>query len=711
MADPKTRFPVNPLVIRAASGKLILPAEVAGKIQNFESTSEGTLTSIRGPTPLIPTGVFDTSSTYGNMHGIFHARLEHSTLNRDITLIHTGDSIYCHQGWNRAAPLMQLIGPRGSGAKIEAPIADHTRPQFPTQFELTDRGIVIVPQNRSRAYFFDGETILPLGYDRAPAPPIAFGPETSKSDEPNREGYSVDRSNITGTYTLNRDFGFGRIGTIDTYTHDNSLGGRLIYGSYQGAVQWLDHFGNLSPISPRSNEVVLSSQRKSDAVPDVLLKHLVWLGIDRGPDGTVARRLVRTKDLKNSGSSSLFIVPGNVGFGTITPEANVPDNHSKVWPDNTPDAWLIAEAPAVMPVPLFKLCCFGMGRLWIANTDDQPGAIIPSLPGRYGTFGSGSAIYPDPNGGEITGIWSTAGGMITTTRTSTYMIVPSDTGAGFVPAALSADIGAVAPSSFANMPNGATIWLGREGFYMYAGGQIQLISEDQRDLTDRINWARAKGACAVFDPATKEYRCWVPVDASTENNLCMIFDGQGWRRRYGEKLADVCVTKDHRRYTLGVGSARKFESDPQNGVWVLDHESRAYNPDGRTYKIETGWIEWGRSQVRKSLKTVYLSLRESMKGSATIKVYRDWRVTGTPAYEDSVNALLYSPDDPPPFWNETAFASDEWVKKRPYWKRVDLHLPSCEVYKIVIESTSPIEFMGLAIDEEPKRGGHGSRVP
>lgn len=711
MADEKTRFVTETLILRVASGKLLLPSEIAARIQNFESTPEGTLRSIRGPTPLIPTAVYDTSTVYGNMHGIFHARLERSTGVQDVTLIHTGASIYYHRGWERTDPLKLLIGPIGSGAQLEVELTDNNRPQFPTQFELTDRGIVIIPQNRERAYFFDGDTVLPLGYDQTPAPPNAFGPETAKSTEPNRSGYSVDRSQFEHTYTLNRDFGFGRIGTLEPYTYDNVQGGRLIMGSYQGAVQWLDYFGNLSPISPRSNEVVLSSQKITNRIPDSLLKHIVWLGLDKGPAGTVSRRLLRTRDTKNSGTNALFIVPGNVGFGTISAEANVPDNYSTVWPDNTPDAWLVAEAPQVIPVPIFKLGRFGMNRFWIANTDDQPGAVIPSMAGRYGTFARNTALYPDPKGGEITGLWSTTGGLMVFTQTSVYLITPNDSGEGFRASALSVDIGCVAPSSIASMADGSVVWLGREGFYRYAGGQLGLISEDIRSTIERINWTRAKGACAIFEPVTREYRCWIPLDASSTNQLGVIYDGTGFRTRYGEKLRSVCVTRDNRKYTLGAGQGRSSTGFDQ-GVWVLDHETEAREVSGRNYVIETSWMEWGRSRTRKSPKTIYLGLRESFNGTGTIEVYRDWREGSTPAYTDSLNTTLHSPEDPPPFWKAAKLGDgEEWGKNRPFWKRVDIDIPSCEVYKIIIKTSDPIEFIGLAMDEEPKSGGFGTRIP
>ena len=58
-------------------------------------------------------------------------------------------------------------------------------------------------------------------------------------------------------------------------------------------------------------------------------------------------------------------------------------------------------------------------------------------------------------------------------------------------------------------------------------------------------------------------------------------------------------------------------------------------------------------------------------------------------------------------WDEVGA---EYTSRRPYWKRVDIDIPSCEVYKIIITATERVEFIGMAIDEEPKLGGFGSRI-
>jgi hypothetical protein len=119
-----------------------------------------------------------------------------------------------------------------------------------------------------------------------------------------------------------------------------------------------------------------------------------------------------------------------------------------------------------------------------------------------------------------------------------------------------------------------------------------------------------------------------------------------------------------------------------------------------------------RSKDVKSGKLVYLWLRESFNGSLTVEVYRDWRETNV-VYTDTKNGAMLDPEDIPALWGTTVYGQvakpNQWVKRRPFWKKVSIWVPSCEVYKIVISTTSPCELLGLSMDELP-HGGSG-RVP
>jgi hypothetical protein len=781
MADPRYRKTGPPQVVRIESGNLIAPDEMAARIENFYPTDEGTLRSVVGPCLYQPeysseqvedpryTVVQNTSSMGTRVHGIFHSLLMNGT--RDVLLAHVGNMIWQHEGWNRGWHIIvrefdpALVMAHTGVLRFQG-LPDKTRPAFPTQFERTPNGIVIVPQT-GRALFFDGQTIDSLGYSETPSAPVALGPSSpfagdsrmnsdGTTDPPtkealesaNSEGYAHDSvvlgnegSQKTG---VTPDFRFGRVGTVHeealypgAQSEDVLARGVLKEGQWYGAIQWVDKWGNISPMSSRSNAINMKQQWTADLwvkldtlgaytpneLPDVLPKFIAWTGIEKGPDFTVGRILYRTKDVLNSGSADLFEVPSTVGAG-IGSFATVPDNRAQVYPDNTPDAWLLAQPVEVVPVPIFKLCKMAFGRLWIANTIESPGMIRPSLVGRFGSFGVNEEIYPDPQGDEITGLWQHEVGLLVFTEDSTFLIVNNSEGTGFRTATVSTTVGCVAPSSIAATQNGLLIWLGRDGFYSYDGTTILPISDAISYYLRDMNKSRRLASVAVVDPRTKEYMCWLPLKGAQSNSVCYVFDGKGWRRRADTTASAACVTRDHREYVLVAGHAEGITSDgtdvgpPFNiaSVWVLNRQNTAFLPKARTATIETVWLTNASSRFRKSPLTVFIWLRETgeFTPDISVTVYRDWKKD--PLYTDTVNAFPI--EDPPTVWGDTVLGVAPgdtpeqafWARRRPYWVRASLFVPSCEVFKLEFSSDQPFDFFGFSIDTLPHDSG-GARVP
>tara|TARA_R110002020_G_scaffold108164_3_gene250806 strand:- start:18066 stop:20210 length:2145 start_codon:yes stop_codon:yes gene_type:complete len=713
---PRKVYDTGILPLRTESGKTLGPVEVAAEIQNFEVTAQGTLRTVRGPTPVYPDYGDKLSYTYGNLHGVFHALLKEGK--RDVLLAHFGDKVYVYDGWDQVSairPWRVIIGgTSGSPPGVAAELVDTTTPQFPTQFELVSNGIVIMPQNSSRAYFYDGEVCTELGYDSAPGAPYAYGPDSTTTTLADMAGDDNGGFEVSGE-TMQEFFGKGRLGTVGTEYNENAVAEYVLRASqYAYAYRWVDRWGNMSPLSARSNTVSWRKQSAEDlgteaeatsSLADARLKQLTLASVQAGPERTVGRDVYRTKDLLNSGFAELYNIL-SVSGGTVSAnKATIPDNSATLFPDNNPDSWLVLPAEDTDPMPTVRFGKLAFGRMWY-NPTSNPSALIATLPGRWGTPEKNQIIFPDASGGALTGAWPTQGGLLVFTQTSTFVVVPFDDGVGFRAATLDASKGCVAPSSIANLPDGTVMWLGREGFYMYDGERVLLASEAVREVTERINQGRSLQACAAVDPVTREYRCWVPIDGSRQNNMCLIWDGDGWRRRTGENLVSVCVTKDHRSLMIGGGTVYKG-----NGVFVLDRESSAYVPPTRESVLETTWLEWPRSRERKSPMSVYVLLRESGNATFEVEVYRDWRKTKA-VYTTKATQMV-SPEDTPALWGTTSWDQvtepNQWVKRRPFWKQLDVYVPSCETYKIRISTTAKIEFVALSVDEMPR--ADKTRVP
>ena len=708
MADTRFRIKSDVLPIRVESGELIVPETIASQIENMFLTEEGTLRSIWGPAPYVP-NYGSGFPTYTSLKGIFHARLGPSG-EREVLVIQDGNKIRLFEGWEAGQGANDtwdppLIAP--TGADFLADIGYDEKPRFPCQFESTPDGIVIIPSGESsRPFFFDGKLVLPLGYENSPPPPLGMSPMSSTG-----EWYNHDGSHVRFWA------GQGRVGTIalDSLTGANT--GRLARSEYRAAVQWMDVWGNLSPISGQSDTLTIPASRDL-ADPEDLRKFVFWTGIDPGPPGTVARILCRTRDVENSGSLNLFEVPGYSAGGFLSTSA-IPDNITTGFPDNVPDSFLLQEPHDVVANTPYKLYTLAFGRGWAANFRDNPGKLHPTMPGRWGTFLRGQEIYPDPRGAEITGMCQIQDGLLVFTEDTTFMILVSFGGEGFQTRTLHPTIGCVAPSSVKTMPDGTAIWLGREGFYAATGSgdglSVQLISKPISQELLKINRARALQSTAAVDVREKKYRCWVPVEGSKTNNLCWCFDGQGWTRRTDVQAADVCVTQDHRHYMLagGLHKSAGFGATLTQGVWLLDHQVQSWVPGPRNARIRTAWLRAGNIGQRGSPTTVYLWFREMTSGTVNIEVQRDWRSRVV----ETETAPLSPTDDPPPFWGSATYGgTDEdgnplvWEKRRPFWTRVDISIPSCEVFRLNLTLVSGIiggeangmwDFIGLSFDEVP----------
>ena len=278
---------------------------------------------------------------------------------------------------------------------------------------------------------------------------------------------------------------------------------------------------------PSADDGVIAQRRCS---PELFRKQIAWAGISKGPDHCVGRILYRTKDLLNSGDTGYYeVIPNSTplpnGFATL------PDNVTTLFPDNIPDSTLAVPPIEVAPVPVFQLCRMAFGRLWIGNLDGAPGMIRPSLPGRFGTFPVGQELYPDPKGGDITGLWRSHKGLMAFTGESVFVITPSDDGLQFIATPVSSGVGCTAPNSLQTLPDGRVIWMGTDNFYTYDGVNVAPVGDQLRKFFRKVTTGRLPQACSMFDPRTREYRCWVSTNGSVENDTCVIYDGTGWRTR------------------------------------------------------------------------------------------------------------------------------------------------------------------------------------
>ncbi len=744
--------PVRPVVMTT---DLVGPDHAWHLIENVIQTEEGGLRSIYGPIPLLRTaaGGIPTNGAlnpdtpvYGPCTAVFHARLRGGE--RDILLLHTDDEIW--EFWGHARKWRRLVTSSTSTSQTALELPDPLPSDAPTQFCATPTGVIILPQ-RGRALFYDGDIVLPLGYDQAPTPPVGHGPGSSANRWApdltndfylgvNDTGYTMDGLENHRPSYMYPVWRGGRIGTVitpgdvivSTATDKTHVAGYLLPGRFRCRTQLIDIWGNLSPLSGESNDVEWKRQPsmglEAGGPPytlrwvhaDQALKQAAWDAVQPGPKGTIGRILCRTKDLVNSGDTKCYILPRD---SMVTPDAfaTIPDNVSECYPDNIPDAWLVAEPLDVMPFPPVRLAEMAFGRVFYANAVGDEGALFWSETGRWGTILKTSKSYPDPIGARITCLRRVGDGLVAFTENSLFRFVPNDAGDGFKPLAIPASVGTVSPNSVRMHRNGMLVFLGTDAnFYGWDGERVQNLWPSLRLLPKRVQRARLPRAAACYDPVSNEYRCWLSILGEADfNNRCYIFDGSDWRQRDDVWADDVCVTQDHRRLVIAVG---RVDTSDVNGIWVLDHAG-----DAQAATLKTAWIAASRSQERRSVFTCYLHLRETGDPAdadrvevevrtnyradviATIPVATSYPALDTRFKPSSINPTFWD-TSPAAYTSTYGSTGAAWRRRRPFWTKVDITVESVEAFQLTFNMPARTELLQIYWTER-ERDTQGAMNP
>jgi hypothetical protein len=425
---------------------------------------------------------------------------------------------------------------------------------------------------------------------------------------------------------------------------------------------------------------------------DRVLKSAGLAGIERGPDHTIGRIVCKTKDLRGSGDSTMYDLPGEFPSAWATIPENISGSCSLAQSD------LQTGLPTVdaLPMPEFRLGQIAIGRFWAANVRDDPGRLSGSFIGRWGTLDPEAVRYPDPQGGEITALWPFQGGLLVCTQGSTFLVNEGADGSGLRVQPASRMYGCAAPSSFATLPDGTPIWYSGDGFLMMTERGPQAASGPIARRLSKCNAGRASQAAAYYDRMKGEYRCWLPSGGSDENDLCFTFDGRNWRERPGERLEGVVQLRDGSRLAIGGGRAL-WGNTWVDGVWVLDHQTPAYGGPTREYRFESVWFQRAPDATHQSPMRLVVWLREERASSISVALYRDYR-EGVDVLS-SATVSSQSSSDPPPQWGATVLGDgSRWQRRRLFWTRLSIDAAGCESFKVVLSGTSPYAIMALEFD-------------
>lgn len=659
MADPSINT-FSPTVLPSVeSDRLIAADKFADKIVNMEPTPEGGLRAVSGPALM-------RAASDVKCYGIGHAVIA----GKSVLIRQTATELQLFVG-APAAPWKTLTFQTGVSPALENLTQD--APRRPAVFIPTPRGMVIIPAGTyPRPLFFDGEILTSLGFQRGPTAPEIQAVRVESRADLEAAIALTDQGN--------------RVGQVESSTDSTTYRGKRLRYETQVAAQWIDRYGNLSPVSARSRKLSVPGSRieKSNDLEAGLFR-LQYREIDSGGVNVEGIILFRTRNLAYSGDNELYEIPQHEKPSTSF-IATIPSIGSAVYGDNTPDAALIRPPLDVAPVPNAISGALSMGSLWLATTD----AVWKSVPGLYGTFLRTNVLYPDTNGEEITACHAVNGGLLVCTMTSSFIARPSENDPDrIVSVPVSSTFGCIAQNTMQNVA-GRTIWLSRDGWVSFDQSGLRLLSTQHDRLVRELNMGKLHTACATVIDGY--YYCWVPRGADKFAGTCVIFDGAGnLRGRRDDTLArSVCTTQDHRNYTFVAGQDRASQRD---GILVLNRESNELGPTNRACEVETAWV-LANGVDKRSIRRLVIWLRETdSTNKMTVEIMSDWRETVL----QTVTVDLDPAEDTPLTWDASLLGVGEWQRRRPYYAVVDLDYPSSECIKFRFKASWDVEILGFTL--------------
>jgi len=267
--------------------------------------------------------------------------------------------------------------------------------------------------------------------------------------------------------------------------------------------------------------------------------------VPRGPRGTSARRIYRTKNQK---TTELSGAADEVYY--LVKQIN--DNVTLSFIDTTPDGSLITEAPGVADTSListgYQYGASWNGSVWLAGGSLNPTRIIYSKKGLPEQFGA--ADYFDIGataGGAITGVIAYYNNLLVF-RQRAVEVVRVGPGGDYTISQVNSEIGTAATNTIKMVPNIGVVFLSYDGLYVITGGldggsriDITSIGEGLQKEIDRINPSAIARACAAFSIKEREYWCHFPEEGTPYNSRGIVLhtDTKQFTLRHSQTYADT----------------------------------------------------------------------------------------------------------------------------------------------------------------------------
>jgi hypothetical protein len=277
---------------------------------------------------------------------------------------------------------------------------------------------------------------------------------------------------------------------------------------YGYRMSWITEDGAESPLSSPWYEV----WRVPDNSGTAEYKYGIYLELPFAPEGCVARRLYRTKNMKDSKDTT----------GEFFFLKEIKENSSEMYIDYMGDTFLVSLAPSATASSMIRSdYAYGEnwdGRVWLAKGDTviYSDKGIPEQFAATSYFDLGNTV-----GGKVTQIKAYYNNLIIFRENAVNIVRPNGSG-GYTFSTVSTSIGTVASNAIQFVPRLGLTFVTVDGIYSLTGGfdggsriEIKKISDAVNEEWKTCNDASIARVTSAYSDVEKELWIHYPADYST----------------------------------------------------------------------------------------------------------------------------------------------------------------------------------------------------
>lgn len=258
-----------------------------------------------------------------------------------------------------------------------------------------------------------------------------------------------------------------------------------------------------------------------------------------GPQGTVARRIYRTKNRGDgiTGAAEIYYLVKQID-----------NNADSTYIDITPDQDLNVPAPSaadsVTISSQWKYCATWNNSVWLAGGEMNPYGIIYSKPGVPEQFGLANTFDVGlREGGAITALVPFYDVLLVFRERSIEIITYNN--GGYSISTLDSNVGTTATNTIKLVGGVGVMFLNKDGVFAITGSvrggavyEVKKMSEQIEKEMGRISLSALARSTATYSEREKEYWVHYPVDGDTENTRGSVYHtfNAEWSFRYSDGI-------------------------------------------------------------------------------------------------------------------------------------------------------------------------------